>query len=137
MDYAGLLTTLGMEFVQMTDDKAKPREWWIQKERIGRESGVRYPASVEEIPTQGYIHVIEKSAYDAVVWELDNTTGLANRFSNDLRCAEAKIDRLQSQVKVLREALELCKTQFELIHPEFKHMMAWQKARQALSEVDK
>lgn len=79
----------------------KPREWWIAPAQDNR-SAIDVIATREPFGTHSstYVHVIEKSAFDALKSEYANLC----KFATDY---ELERDTLQAQVRALENAMDV------------------------------
>lgn len=78
----------------------KPREWWIDKSTL----------SIRPIPgtphERNSIHVIEKSAYDALAAELAAERERADACSAAMKVLKNEVEWLQDMVTELEEKLK-------------------------------
>ncbi len=94
-------------------DESKPREWQIYVRKDSR--GIFYSSSKAYGPeTDGLVHVIEYSAYEAVAKERDEYKNNAQEYSLKLLYTEQERDQLLEERKNLLEELERWKAKDEL-----------------------
>lgn len=133
----------------MTDDQtAKPREWWIRPEAsycadfIFKEDPTTYWAM-----TKGEcIHVIEKSAYDAVVKAHDEMVSISKAMQDlckeiepEVRALKAEVERLKAEIIILAQKLPLEPWETVIVSKQwlmdYYHSAGWQAQAEKLAEA--
>lgn len=83
---------------------SKPREWWINDNAEGDGS-----KNWSDTPWFGYIHVIEKSAYDALAAENEYLKSKADEATKFMKGFEAQVYEASNTIR------ELCTANAELL----------------------
>lgn len=81
----------------------KPREWWISESEVNHKTKIITVPHVSRSPYPGSIHVIEKSAHDALKAENERLQALCNFASGD---GWNEYPKLKAEALKLAEALE-------------------------------